>query len=598
MNSATPQSDFAKRLLWPAIAFGALLAWTAYCHLTWLHHGPHLHAVPAFFLGVLTLLLLNAAVRLCAGAWRNGWRWLFSRTPWPLCGWTLVFMVTTVVLFYTVELWRGKRAWAAVTREARARGESLDYETLLTPPPQDDQNFAKAPLFAPFFEQPHTNRPTSPQLVELERFSVRSWQGGAPFAPWLDGRESDLQQSRELHFRTNQSTDFPASTNRQITPDKSQAAAAMLAALEPYNATIESLRLFSSRPACWFPLNQPLPNRGSRSGPVMNQLIRLVRLRASAELAANRPEAAFEDVTFVLRLADYGRQRPQSGSLAHVPNHFAVVDAIQPIWEGLSERAWSAPQVAELQRQLGGLDFLKDFDDAVRADALTMAAFVERLIPTTTPRPARELFAGADEQRALDLVRLVYPVGWSLQDQAAIHRLHLEHSSRSPDVTARRLAPLPGGVDRVLFSPSDPFFPVFMTPMLVAMYADARESFPFAQTVVDFATVACSLERYRLVNGEFPATLDSLVPQFMTQLPHDIITGEPLKYRRTAGAGFVLYSVGFNQTDDGGQPCKRERRWDGLLYPMPDLDKDDWVWHCPAVVKDGTETFSGPSRFP
>ena len=79
MNSANPQPGLPRKLLWPAIAFVVLLAWTAYCHLTWLRHVPHLQAVPAFFLGALILLLLNAAARLCAGAWRNGWRWLASR---------------------------------------------------------------------------------------------------------------------------------------------------------------------------------------------------------------------------------------------------------------------------------------------------------------------------------------------------------------------------------------------------------------------------------------------------------------------------------------------------------------------------------------
>ena len=171
----------------------------------------------------------------------------------------------------------------------------------------------------------------------------------------------------------------------------------------------------------------------------MNRLLRLVRLRASAELAANRPEAAFEDVKLVLRLADYGRQRPKPGSMAYCHHLLAVVDALQPIWEGLAQRAWTSGQIAELQRQLAGLDFLKDFDDSVRADALTIAAFVERMIPTASPKPARELFAGVDEQRALDFVRLVYPVGWSLQDQASIHRFHLEHASHYLDLSARRI---------------------------------------------------------------------------------------------------------------------------------------------------------------
>ena len=266
----------------------------------------------------------------------------------------------------------------------------------------------------------------------------------------------------------------------------------------------------------------------------MNQLLRLVRLRASAELAASRPEAAFEDVKLVLRLADYGRQRPQPGSVAYSDHHFAVVDALQPIWEGLAQRAWAAPKIAELQRQLAALDFLKDFDDSVRADALTTAAFVERLIPTASPRPAQELFAEADEQRTLDLVRLVYPVGWSLQDQASIHRFHLEFTSHYLDLPARRIV----GERKIgesrrewhgAYGESDPFFPVFITSQLVAGYHRASQSFPLMQTAVDFAAVACSLERYRLVNGEFPSALDSLVPQFLTRLPHDVINGDPLE---------------------------------------------------------------------
>ena len=39
---------------------------------------------------------------------------------------------------------------------------------------------------------------------------------------------------------------------------------------------------------------------------------------------------------------------------------------------------------------------------------------------------------------------------------------------------------------------------------------------------------------------------------FIDKLPHDIINGDPLKYHRTDDGQFVLYSVGWNETDDGG----------------------------------------------
>ena len=54
-----------------------------------------------------------------------------------------------------------------------------------------------------------------------------------------------------------------------------------------------------------------------------------------------------------------------------------------------------------------------------------------------------------------------------------------------------------------------------------------------AQTAVDEAALACALERYRLANGQFPETLEALVPRFISQLPNDVISGEPYKYHRS-----------------------------------------------------------------
>lgn len=93
-----------------------------------------------------------------------------------------------------------------------------------------------------------------------------------------------------------------------------------------------------------------------------------------------------------------------------------------------------------------------------------------------------------------------------------------------------------------------------------------------AQTAVDEAAIACALERYRLANGQYPESLGALVPKFISQLPNDVISGKPYKYRRTSDGQFVLYSVGWDGTDDGGMPGK-------TLF---DDKKGDWVWQYPA----------------
>ena len=85
------------------------------------------------------------------------------------------------------------------------------------------------------------------------------------------------------------------------------------------------------------------------------------------------------------------------------------------------------------------------------------------------------------------------------------------------------------------------------------------------QTLANEAYIACGLERYRLAHGQYPDSLDALAPQFAAKLPHDIIGGQPLKYHRTANGRFVLYSVGWNGKDDGGEAGKS-------------VEVSDWVW--------------------
>ena len=99
-----------------------------------------------------------------------------------------------------------------------------------------------------------------------------------------------------------------------------------------------------------------------------------------------------------------------------------------------------------------------------------------------------------------------------------------------------------------------------------------------AQNAVQEAIVACALERFRLSKGQYPESLDELAPQFITKLPPDVMNGEPLRYRRTEDGKFVLYSVGWNEVDDGGVIARTE----GSPNKVQDITQGDWVWPFPA----------------
>ena len=109
-------------------------------------------------------------------------------------------------------------------------------------------------------------------------------------------------------------------------------------------------------------------------------------------------------------------------------------------------------------------------------------------------------------------------------------------------------------------------------PMMhrMMMMRDARPSWQTTahnQAMVNEAEIACALERYHHAHGEYPKTLEALVPQYIEKLPHDIIGGQPLHYCRTSDGKFLLYSVGWDERDDGGTP--------GTLH---DPSQGDWVW--------------------
>jgi len=116
----------------------------------------------------------------------------------------------------------------------------------------------------------------------------------------------------------------------------------------------------------------------------------------------------------------------------------------------------------------------------------------------------------------------------------------------------------------------------FIAGEFVPNFAKAWQTTAYDQTMVNEAQIACALERYHLAHGEYPGMLDALVAQFMGTVPHDLIGGQPLHYRRTDDGKFLLYSVGWNETDDGGKPSQQNAisRQNGAV----DYAKGDWVW--------------------
>ncbi|HMO15161.1 MAG TPA: hypothetical protein PKD64_03920 [Pirellulaceae bacterium] len=86
--------------------------------------------------------------------------------------------------------------------------------------------------------------------------------------------------------------------------------------------------------------------------------------------------------------------------------------------------------------------------------------------------------------------------------------------------------------------------------------------------------------RFERHHGRLPETLDELAGEFLQQVPLDPLDQQPLRYQRRDD-GFVIYSVGVNQVDDGGQAVLV--RNDGTLVNDNDAQTmDEDVRQLPA----------------
>jgi hypothetical protein len=80
------------------------------------------------------------------------------------------------------------------------------------------------------------------------------------------------------------------------------------------------------------------------------------------------------------------------------------------------------------------------------------------------------------------------------------------------------------------------------------------------------AQAALAMHRYFTMHGKFPDQTDALSPEFIALVPRDPYNDQPIQLKKTAN-GWILYSVGPNMTDEGGERDEhQEKVWlDGDL---------------------------------
>jgi hypothetical protein len=492
---------------------------------------------------------------------KSGWR-IFRRILI-----TLAVLATLVAIFYTEEDWRGKRDWENYKHEWEAKGEKFDWQAFVPPTVPDDENFFCAPIFTNMLNGKIVMTPYHSSDNSLTSWPINNvgYLGGEGEVNIFDLKT--FQESYRHPSNPSLINEFP------IAPQPQTPAKDVLLALSKYDLAIEALRQASQRPYAWVPLNYE--DGFSETLPLLSYLTALkrcavvLRLRAVAELADGQNEKALADVKLMLYLNQSLRTSPFL--ISHLVRMSIEAVDLRTIWEGLAEHEWSDAQLAALETELGKLDFLADYEFVMRGErAFAIASFENQ-------RRTREMISSKVDAKGeyagpVTNKLTLMPSAFFYQNELAVARMQQQWILPLVDTNSRTVSPeksqQANDADRAEMKHYSPY--KVQTLMLFPAIGRAVEKFAAIQSSIDLARVACALERYRLAHGEYPETLNVLAPQFIEKLPHDIIGGKPLHYRLESNGQFILYSVGWDDKDDGGVPVS--------FY---DNKKGDWVWQYP-----------------
>jgi len=495
------------------------------------------------------------------------------------CG--LAGFIAILILIWVEEDWRGWHDWNTFKQAQEAQGEKFDFKDFIPPPVPDDQNFALAPIVVTGYKRfPVTSdfgKPGNRNVTNLMEMSVDDigyWgEGWADHGDWQMARMTNLKgwqnYYRDLTARSNELTiQFP------IPPQPQSPAQDILLALSKYDSTIEKLRDAAGLPDSRFPLDY---GKGDPATipllhlPILRKCADVLQLRSVAELQLGESNQALADVKLTVQLAEKFHAEPFLDS--QLTRLYILGDAIQSVYEGLAAHKWSEPQLADLDATFAGLNLLSDCESSMSAARALRISEVDYFRRTRDFKALNNSdFAGYFGPNMQTGFRLA-PAAFFYQNELSIAQMHqrwilpvvnVENEIVSPDTIAAGADELQHGSCRNVLARM--FFPEL---------TNAVEKFAQAQSSVDFTRIAVALERYHRAQGEYPASLDALAPQFLKKIPRDIIGGEPLHYRRTDDGQFVLFSIGWNGRDDSGTFAP------GKAGKVTDYTKGDLVWQYP-----------------
>jgi hypothetical protein len=484
------------------------------------------------------------------------------RHPW------LTAAIVLVVLFGGVHFcleWRAEQRWQRYAAAARARGVKLMLTDFAQPEIPDAQNFAMLPMMQKAFHGGYGNEGFKLPFDSRNGFCILSDEAGSGSLT-VDPKAQDEMPDWKVIAKAFRQAKFDGAPTGDSTRD-------VLAFTEHYAPEIRQWSEWRQRPECRFPYI--LNTTDLYHYPVLKTFSNaadLFALRMHAHLALGDAEAAVGD--FQEGMQAYHESRGETGMSASYYRMLILRVMMDAAGDGLRRRVWDGRQMQAIQAEIEKLRVWDGYRFALasergavnaRVEALANASFRERGRIQSSYRPP---LPPAGSFVAQVMGRRVFRNN-QLQQNRYFDELEARVDPARPDIDFDGATPSSPQLDPSTMGRMLRYFSCVSDTDLTRIEARLAAR----QILLDQARLVCALERYRLAQGAYSATLTELVPQFITDLPRDPYARAPYHYQRLEGGTFLLYGVGANRQDDGGQinPNASEReQLDAIwLYAAP-----------------------------
>jgi hypothetical protein len=318
---------------------------------------------------------------------------------------------------------------------------------------------------------------------------------------------------------------------------------------------------------------------------VVKCLSQVLGTRAVLDLHDGDRDAAWTNVLASARLVTAWQVEP--ADVSQMVRFGCVSLAYATTWQALQAPGWTDDRLAALQHEWESVDLLKALPETAAFSRASTAATCqwERGEPLPSSLGTRGMryslrdmwYAFINRWR-----RVGYRHQGSYEDERAL-LLHyrdreLELRRAVQCASWQEMRQLPGVTNFVPFVSKNRSRVQAMLNLRQIGVAMQRGGQSFLGRAAEaearrrLLVTAIALERYRGRHGSYPQALEQLVPELLPQPPKDFMDGQPLRYQPAADGHFVLYSVGLDCVDNGGEMRRPGRRGRGLPGELDGID--------------------------